>query len=93
MSVCEIQMLTSILDSIVNLSKVGACRALGLVTTLTAVEVVPFLVIAIGLDNMTAITKAVVSTSPDMAVRFRVAEVISFPLCHNTKSVGSGASE
>ena len=81
MSVCEIQMLTSILDSIVNLSKVGACRALGLVTTLTAVEVVPFLVIAIGLDNMTAITKAVVSTSPDMAVRFRVAEVISFTLC------------
>ena len=55
--------------------KVAVCRFLGLATTLTAVEVVPFLVIAIGLDNMTAITKAIVSTSPHIAVRFRVAEV------------------
>ncbi len=30
---------------------------------------------AIGLDNMTTITKAVVAASPDVAVRFRVAEV------------------
>jgi hypothetical protein len=54
---------------------VGACRYLGLATTLTAVEVVPFLVMAVGLDNMTSITRSVVSTSPDMAVTFRVAEV------------------
>ena len=58
-----------------SLFQVGACRVLGLATTLTAVEVVPFLVIAIGLDNMNSITRSIVSTSPDMAVRFRVAEV------------------
>ncbi len=48
---------------------------MGLLGTLTAVEVMPFLVIAIGLDNMRMITKSVILTSPTKPVRFRVAEV------------------
>ncbi len=36
---------------------VGLCTRMGLATTVTAVEIIPFLVAAIGLDNMTIIAK------------------------------------
>lgn len=42
-----------------------------------AFEVIPFLVMVIGLDNITTITNAVVSAPPTVAVRFRIAHVRS----------------
>lgn len=53
---------------------VGICRAFGVVPTLIAVEVIPFLIIAIGVENIFYITNAVVSTSMDLPVRYRIAE-------------------
>jgi hypothetical protein len=40
-----------------------------------AIELVPFLVMAIGLDNITTITQCVEASDPSIAVRFRIAEV------------------
>eukprot|EP00051_Salpingoeca_urceolata_P022256 m.358162 g.358162 ORF g.358162 m.358162 type:complete len:1114 (+) comp19945_c1_seq18:3867-7208(+) len=68
---------------------VSICSVLGLVTQLTAVEVVPFLIMAIGLDNMINITKSVVSTSPHLAVRFRVAEGLALAAPSLLKSLAS----
>lgn len=52
---------------------VGLCTTLGLITTVTAIEVLPFLVVAIGLDNMTVITSSIVSKW-GLPIRFQVAE-------------------
>eukprot|EP00053_Salpingoeca_punica_P019472 m.197156 g.197156 ORF g.197156 m.197156 type:complete len:1190 (+) comp17660_c1_seq4:253-3822(+) len=53
---------------------VGICTYFQLLTTVKAIEVVPFFVMAIGLDNMVIITTCTVNTSPDLPIRFRVAE-------------------
>eukprot|EP01147_Barroeca_monosierra_P011027 gene11027-3097_t len=58
-------------------SGVGACCYFGLVRDFKAFEVIPFLVMVIGLDNITTITNAVVSAPPTVAVRFRIAHGLS----------------
>ena len=68
---------------------VGLCEHLGLETSLTALEVVPFLVVAIGLDNMTIITKSVVTAAVDKPVCFRVAEVKITPSVDTNPSTSS----
>eukprot|EP00040_Diaphanoeca_grandis_P026345 m.147356 g.147356 ORF g.147356 m.147356 type:complete len:1057 (-) comp30532_c0_seq1:161-3331(-) len=52
---------------------IGFCITIGLITTITAVEVLPFLVVAIGLDNVTVITTSIVSKW-GLPIRFQVAE-------------------
>eukprot|EP00045_Choanoeca_perplexa_P014514 m.171144 g.171144 ORF g.171144 m.171144 type:complete len:1295 (+) comp16702_c0_seq2:210-4094(+) len=56
---------------------VGVCHSLGLVPSARAIELVPFLVMAIGLDNITTITQCVEASDPSIAVRFRIAEGLS----------------
>lgn len=68
---------------------VGISTYLGLITALTTVEVVPFLVIAIGLDNITLITRAVVGTSMDQPVNLRIAEGLARSSVHLAKSLVS----
>lgn len=63
-----------VIVSVSMLMAIGICKYLGLVTTLVAKEVVPFLVVATGLDNMALVTKSVASTSWDVPIRFRIAQ-------------------
>eukprot|EP01137_Pigoraptor_chileana_P012185 Opistho-2@64258 len=56
---------------------VGICTALGVPPTLMSIEVIPFLVIAIGVENIFVITNSVVSTSLDLPVKIRIAEGMS----------------
>ncbi|EGD75912.1 hypothetical protein PTSG_00621 [Salpingoeca rosetta] len=58
-------------------SAVGVCTYFDLVKNFQAFEVIPFLVMVIGLDNITAITSSVVSAPPTVAVRFRIAHGLS----------------
>eukprot|EP00124_Ichthyophonus_hoferi_P001726 Ihof_evm9s98 gene=Ihof_evmTU9s98 len=53
---------------------IAMCTTLGMTLTLVAVEVIPFFIIAIGVENIFYITNAVVTTSLDLPVRERVAE-------------------
>eukprot|EP00039_Didymoeca_costata_P007198 m.97229 g.97229 ORF g.97229 m.97229 type:complete len:1094 (+) comp13585_c0_seq4:449-3730(+) len=53
---------------------VGICNILGFSATLVAEEIVPFLVVAIGMENMLVITRSVAAMSWDIPVNFRVAE-------------------
>jgi hypothetical protein len=52
----------------------GICTYGGLPTALVGEEVVPFLIVAMGLESMTTITMCVGITSWDVPVRFRIAE-------------------
>ncbi|RKO92491.1 sterol-sensing domain of SREBP cleavage-activation-domain-containing protein, partial [Blyttiomyces helicus] len=51
---------------------VGLCSMLGVTTSLVPWEVLPFLVIAVGVENIFVLTKAVVMTSLDLPVKERV---------------------
>lgn len=69
---------TAVVTSATSLATaVGVCQHFGLISNLPAVEVVPFLIAAIGLDNFATLTRCVVETPPDVAVRFRIAEGVS----------------
>ena len=50
----------------------GLASIVGLDTTITAVEIIPFIVAAVGLDTMTGITKSVVATTGNSPVCFRI---------------------
>eukprot|EP01134_Creolimax_fragrantissima_P005447 CFRG5447T1 len=66
---------TAVAMLLISLSmSVGICTAFGFVPTLVVVEVIPFLIIAVGVENIFFITHAVVATPLDNEVRHRVAE-------------------
>jgi hypothetical protein len=52
----------------------GLASIVGLDTTITAVEIIPFIVAAVGLDTMTGIAKSVVATTGNSPVCFRIAK-------------------
>ncbi|KNC87701.1 hypothetical protein SARC_00207 [Sphaeroforma arctica JP610] len=70
--------LTSVVMLLISLSmSVGICQMFGFVPTLVVVEVIPFLIIAVGVENIFFITHAVVATPLDNSVHHRVAEGLS----------------
>eukprot|EP01135_Chromosphaera_perkinsii_P008000 Nk52_evm72s1073 gene=Nk52_evmTU72s1073 len=56
---------------------VGICTYFNFRTTLMAIEVIPFMVIAIGVENIFVITNSVVATDFDLPVKVRIAEGLS----------------
>ncbi|KAJ3050879.1 hypothetical protein HK097_008144 [Rhizophlyctis rosea] len=54
------------------LMSVGLCSMLGIQTSLVPWEVLPFLIIAVGVENIFVLTNAVVMTSLDLPVKERV---------------------
>eukprot|EP00127_Corallochytrium_limacisporum_P001599 Clim_evm2s69 gene=Clim_evmTU2s69 len=55
---------------------IGLCTAFGMERSLLAFEVIPFLVLAIGVENIFVITNAVIETPLDLPVKVRVAKGI-----------------
>lgn len=56
---------------------VGLCLWFGLNPTLSGSEILPYLVVVIGLENMLVLTKSVVSTPVHLDVKLRVAQGLS----------------
>ncbi|KAG8189219.1 hypothetical protein JTE90_013751 [Oedothorax gibbosus] len=59
------------------LMSVGLCLWFGLNPTLSGSEILPYLIVVIGLENMLVLTKSVVSTPVHLDVKLRVAQGLS----------------
>ncbi|CAL1263212.1 unnamed protein product [Larinioides sclopetarius] len=59
------------------LMSVGLCLWFGLSPTLSGSEILPYLIVVIGLENMLVLTKSVVSTPMHLDVKLRVAQGLS----------------
>ncbi|KAF8795037.1 Sterol regulatory element-binding protein like [Argiope bruennichi] len=59
------------------LMSVGLCLWFGLSPTLSGSEILPYLIVVIGLENMLVLTKSVVSTPIHLDVKLRVAQGLS----------------
>ncbi|GIX67771.1 sterol regulatory element-binding protein cleavage-activating protein [Caerostris extrusa] len=59
------------------LMSVGLCLWFGLNPTLSGSEILPYLIVVIGLENMLVLTKSVVSTPLHLDVKLRVAQGLS----------------
>ncbi|XP_054714405.1 sterol regulatory element-binding protein cleavage-activating protein-like [Uloborus diversus] len=85
-SVCKIELVKSkwalaisaVMTVVMSLlMSVGLCLWFGLNPTLSGSEILPYLIVVIGLENMLVLTKSVVSTPMHLDVKLRIAQGLS----------------